>query len=173
VSRAQREVECVKRISRPVWRACKAVAAQMRREMSYAYRSGQVPADRLLDWRCDYVTRWTSAGRTCRRIIRSGWWIGGGEVPAACKRRPGPVWNPLLARLVNYWCSRPIDFARFDSSVARLSRRVHLADTDRLVVARAQDEARTSVPSVEPLITCINWRVHAARSDPRTVFPIA
>jgi hypothetical protein len=50
VSRAQREVERIKRISKPVWRACKVVAAQMRQEMSYAYRSGQVPAGRLFDW---------------------------------------------------------------------------------------------------------------------------
>jgi hypothetical protein len=40
----------VKRISKPVWRACKVVAAQMRQEMSYAYRSGQVPAGRIFDW---------------------------------------------------------------------------------------------------------------------------
>jgi hypothetical protein len=33
VSRAKREMERVKRISRPVWRACKIVAAQMRRSM--------------------------------------------------------------------------------------------------------------------------------------------
>jgi hypothetical protein len=26
--------------------------------------------------RCGYVTRWTSVGRTCRRIIRRGWSIG-------------------------------------------------------------------------------------------------
>jgi hypothetical protein len=50
VSRARREMERVKRISKPVWRACKVVAAQMRDEMSYAYRSGQVPAGRLFDW---------------------------------------------------------------------------------------------------------------------------
>jgi hypothetical protein len=30
VGRAQREIERIKRISRPVWRACKAVAMQMR-----------------------------------------------------------------------------------------------------------------------------------------------
>jgi len=50
VSRARREMERVKRISKPVWRACKVVAAQMRNEMSYAYRSGQVPAGRIFDW---------------------------------------------------------------------------------------------------------------------------
>lgn len=50
VSRAQREVERIKRISKPVWRACKVVAAQMRDEMSYAYWSGQVPAARIFDW---------------------------------------------------------------------------------------------------------------------------
>jgi hypothetical protein len=50
VSHARREMERVKRISKPVWRACKVVAAQMRQEMSYAYRSGQVPAGRLFDW---------------------------------------------------------------------------------------------------------------------------
>ena len=33
VGRAQRETERVKRISRPVWRACKIVAAQMRSAM--------------------------------------------------------------------------------------------------------------------------------------------
>ena len=50
VSNAKREVERITRISKPVWRACKVVAAQMRQEMSYAYRSGQVPAGRIFDW---------------------------------------------------------------------------------------------------------------------------
>lgn len=50
VSRAKREVERIMRISKPVWRACKAVAAQMRQEMSYAYRTRQVPAGRIFDW---------------------------------------------------------------------------------------------------------------------------
>jgi hypothetical protein len=50
VHQAQREMERVKRISKPVWRACKVVAAQMRNEMSYAYRSGHVPAGRIFDW---------------------------------------------------------------------------------------------------------------------------
>ena len=50
VYRAKREAERVKRISKPVWRACKVVAAQMRQEMSYAYISKQVPAGRLFDW---------------------------------------------------------------------------------------------------------------------------
>jgi hypothetical protein len=50
VSQAKREMDRVKRISKPVWRACKVVAAQMRQEMSYAYRSGQVPAGRIFDW---------------------------------------------------------------------------------------------------------------------------
>jgi hypothetical protein len=50
VSQAKREMDRVKRISKPVWRACKAVAAQMRKEMSDAYRSGQVPAARIFDW---------------------------------------------------------------------------------------------------------------------------
>jgi hypothetical protein len=50
VSSTKREVERITRISKPAWRACKAVAAQMRQEMSYAYRSGQVPAGRIFDW---------------------------------------------------------------------------------------------------------------------------
>jgi hypothetical protein len=50
VSSAKREVERITRISKPVWRACKVVAAQMRDEMSYAYRSKQVPAGRIFDW---------------------------------------------------------------------------------------------------------------------------
>ena len=50
VSNAKREVERITRISKPVWRACKVVAAQMRQEMSYAYRSGRVPAGRIFDW---------------------------------------------------------------------------------------------------------------------------
>jgi hypothetical protein len=50
VSQAKRELDRVKRISKPVWRACKVVAVQMRHEMSYAYRSGQVPAGRIFDW---------------------------------------------------------------------------------------------------------------------------
>lgn len=50
VSQAKREVDRVKRISKPAWRACNVVAAQMRREMSYAYSSGQVPAGRIFDW---------------------------------------------------------------------------------------------------------------------------
>jgi hypothetical protein len=50
VHQAQREAERVKRISKPVWRACKVVAAQMRNEMSYAYISKQVPAGRIFDW---------------------------------------------------------------------------------------------------------------------------
>lgn len=50
VSNAKREVERIRRVSKPVCRACKVVAAQMRNEMSYAYRSGQVPAGRIFDW---------------------------------------------------------------------------------------------------------------------------
>jgi hypothetical protein len=50
VSSAKREVARIARISKPVWRACKVVASQMRHEMSYAYRSGQVPAGRIFDW---------------------------------------------------------------------------------------------------------------------------
>ena len=50
VSRARREMERMTRISKPVWRACNVVAVQMRHEMSYAYRSGQVPAARIFDW---------------------------------------------------------------------------------------------------------------------------
>lgn len=77
----------MKRISKPVWRACKVVAAQMRQEMSYAYRSGQVPAGRLFDWEMRLWHSMDVSGRTCRRIIRRGWWIGGvssAEATTAC-----------------------------------------------------------------------------------------
>jgi hypothetical protein len=50
VAHAKREVERIARISKPVWRACKVVAAQMRDEMSYAYRLGLVPTGRLFHW---------------------------------------------------------------------------------------------------------------------------
>ena len=52
VSRAQREVERVKRISRPVWRACKSVAAQMRRAMEgrHLAKPPVVALSRVQDW---------------------------------------------------------------------------------------------------------------------------
>ena len=52
VGQAKREMERVKRISRPVWVACKIVASQMRRAMegSYAKPSVIVARSRLQDW---------------------------------------------------------------------------------------------------------------------------
>lgn len=78
VSSAKREVERITRISKPVWRACKVVAAQMRQEMSL--RTGRAKCQRgeSSTGRCAYVTRWTSVGRTFPRLTRSGWSIGGG-----------------------------------------------------------------------------------------------
>jgi len=52
VSRAQREMERVKRISRPVWRACKAVAAQMRSGMEgrHMAKPPVIALVRVRDW---------------------------------------------------------------------------------------------------------------------------
>jgi hypothetical protein len=52
VGRAQREAERVKRISRPVWRACKAVAAQMRSVMEgrHTAKPPVVALARVRDW---------------------------------------------------------------------------------------------------------------------------
>jgi len=52
VGRAQRQAERVKRISRPVWRACKAVAAQMRSAMEgrHMAKPPVVALTRERDW---------------------------------------------------------------------------------------------------------------------------
>jgi hypothetical protein len=52
VSRAKREMERVKRVSRPVWRACKIVAAQMRRSMEGRHLANPpvVAITRVRDW---------------------------------------------------------------------------------------------------------------------------
>ena len=51
VWRAQRETERVKRISRPVWRVCKVVSAQMRRALSYASSTkGHIALSKVQDW---------------------------------------------------------------------------------------------------------------------------
>jgi hypothetical protein len=50
VGRAQRETERVKRVSRPVWRACKAVAEQMRHALSASAVSGFVRVQKVQDW---------------------------------------------------------------------------------------------------------------------------
>jgi len=50
VASARRETERVKRVSRPVWQACKAVAEQMRRAMSSSAVFGYVRVSRVQDW---------------------------------------------------------------------------------------------------------------------------
>ena len=46
----RREIERVKRISRPVWRACKVVTEQMRAAMSASAVSGFVRVQKVQDW---------------------------------------------------------------------------------------------------------------------------
>lgn len=49
--KAQREADRVKRISRPVWRAARIVAEQMRRAMSYAAsKNAHVALSKVEDW---------------------------------------------------------------------------------------------------------------------------
>jgi hypothetical protein len=52
VARAQREMERVKRISRPVWRACQIVASQMRRSMEGRHLANPpvIAVARVEDW---------------------------------------------------------------------------------------------------------------------------
>jgi hypothetical protein len=52
VSNAKREMERVKRISRPVWRACKVVAAQMRTAMEgrHMAKAPVIALVRVRDW---------------------------------------------------------------------------------------------------------------------------
>jgi hypothetical protein len=132
VSQAKREV-------------CKAVAAQMRQEMSYAYRSGQVPAGRIFDWEM-----------RLRHPMDVSW----SDRPANHSEEAGG--SAALKKLGRFWrrCFDPLEFrSEKDFGVHRLA----ICKTDLIDLAAhrrtgctARDEIAGGLDTVADIATLLS-----------------